>query len=176
VADHVTPWVPTSFVTVTLKLSACPTVSPPRFGVSVRVSAGSGTIVIVADADFVGSVTDVACSSKLADGGISGGAVYVIGVPEALAFADISPHNPSLHSELSSFQVTPLFAGSLVTVAVNACISPTGTFAVLGFTVTVIGAAAVVTVIVAVPDFVPSVTEVAVSVTVAGVGALAGAV
>jgi hypothetical protein len=67
-------------------------------------------------------------------------------------------------------------AGSLVTVAVNACDPLVCTVAVVGESVTVIPAAKAVMVIVAEADFVASLTEVAVSVTVAGVGTAAGAV
>jgi len=68
-----------------------------------------------------------------------------------------------------------LFAGSFVTVTVKFCVPFTTTEAVEGETATAIGGAAV-TVIVAENDLVVSVAEVAVSVTVAGVGTVAGAV
>jgi hypothetical protein len=57
-------------------------------------------------------------------------------------------------------------------VAVNVCVNPTATVAVAGETLTAIA----VSVIVADAFFVGSATEVAVNVTVAGVGAVAGAV
>jgi hypothetical protein len=68
--------------------------------------------------------------------------------------------------------VTPFVCVSFVTVAVNVCVNPTATVAVAGETLTAI----TVSVIVADAFFVVSATEVAVNVTVAGVGAVAGAV
>src|SRR5258708_9828109 len=65
--------------------------------------------------------------------------------------------------------------GSFVTVAVKFCVPLTATDAVAGAIDTVIGGAAM-TVIVAVAVLVPSVAEVAVSVTVGGAGTAAGAV
>jgi hypothetical protein len=64
----------------------------------------------------------------------------------------------------------------LLTVAVNCCCVVTGTVAVVGLIDTEIGTGAALIVIVAPFDFVLSATEVAVSVTVAGDGTLAGAV
>jgi hypothetical protein len=59
-------------------------------------------------------------------------------------------------------------------VAVNFCEAPAGTLAVDGDTLTFSGGSVSVTA--AVADFVPSVTEVAVSVTLAGFGSEVGAV
>ena len=73
-----------------------------------------------------------------------------------------------------SVHVTPLLAESLLTVAVKFCVEPVVTFAVEGDTATLIATPA--TVIVAEDDFVLSVTEVAVRVTVAGDGTELGAV
>jgi hypothetical protein len=75
-------------------------------------------------------------------------------------------------------QFTPLFCASFCTVALNTCEAPVCTVDMEGVTATTIaggGAAGAEIVIVAVEDFVPSVTEVAVNVTVGGVGAAAGA-
>jgi len=73
-------------------------------------------------------------------------------------------------------QATPLLWGSFVSVALNDLVPiPACTFAVAGETVTTIADAAV-TVIVDVFDFVPSRLDVAVSVTMAGLGSVAGAV
>ncbi len=71
--------------------------------------------------------------------------------------------------------VTPLLAGSLVTVAVNCWVPLIATVGFVGEMLTLMGGATV-TVIVAEADMVGSATEVAVSVTAAGVGTLAGAV
>jgi hypothetical protein len=64
--------------------------------------------------------------------------------------------------------VTPAFALSLLTVAVNAALAPDTTDVGGPFRVTDIGALGAEIVIVAVVDFVASVTDVAVTVTVAG--------
>ena len=90
-------------------------------------------------------------------------AVAFVSVPQAV------PEQPlpvSVH-------VTPLFVESLLTVAVKFCVEPVVTFAVEGDTATPIAAPAMV--IVAEDDLVVSETEVAVRVTVAGEGAVAGA-
>ena len=71
-------------------------------------------------------------------------------------------------------QVTAVFP-VFVTVAVNCCVALTGTLGIVGLTVTTITGAAV-TVMVAASDLVPLAMEVAVSVTVAGLGTVAGAV
>jgi hypothetical protein len=82
------------------------------------------------------------------------------------------PHGDAEHDTV---QVTPLFAESLVTVAVNCAVVPGDTVAELGETETVI--AGTVTVMVAEADFDVSATEVAVIVTVKPAdGGLVGAV
>ena len=74
-------------------------------------------------------------------------------------------------------QLTPLFCVSFCSVAEKFCVPmPACTLAEVGPTVTVMGAAGAVIVIVAGADLVLSATEVAVSVIVAGEGKLAGAV
>ena len=91
-------------------------------------------------------------------------AVAFVSVPQVL------PEQP----EPVSVHVTPLLAVSFFTVAVKFCVEPVVTFAVEGDTATPIAAPAMV--IVAEDDFVVSETDVAISVTVAGEGAMAGAV
>ena len=91
-------------------------------------------------------------------------AVAFVSVPQVLTE---QPLPDSVH-------VTPLLAESLLTVALKFCVEPVVTFAVEGDTATLIAAPAMV--IVAEDDFVLSATDVAVSVTVAGEGAVAGAV
>lgn len=88
-----------------------------------------------------------------------------------LRVPQVEPEQP----EPDRAHVTPLFAESFATMAVKFCVPLTATDAVLGETDTVIGGAAA-TVIVAVAVLVVSVAEVAFSVTVAGVGTVAGAV
>jgi hypothetical protein len=75
-----------------------------------------------------------------------------------------------------SVQVTPLFAESFATVAVKACVPFTITLAEGADSVTAMGPAVVVTVIVAEADFVVSATDVAFKITVAGFGTAEGAV
>jgi hypothetical protein len=95
--------------------------------------------------------------------------------PEALDEADTAPQLEPLQPAPDSPQVTPLFCESFCTVAVNVWVPPTVTFAVVGDSVTTIAAGFGVMLIVAAADFVVSLTDVAVSVTVAGAGAFVGA-
>jgi hypothetical protein len=85
------------------------------------------------------------------------------------------PQVEPLQPEPDRLHVTPELVGSFVTVALKFCVALTTTEAVLGETDAVIGGAVVI-VIVAEAVLVPSVAEVAVRVTVAGVGTVAGAV
>ena len=89
----------------------------------------------------------------------------LVNVPQA---APVQPTPDSDH-------VTPLFCVSFCNCAVNGAVNETCTKAEAGRTATEIGAGAEVMVIVEEPDFVVSATEVAVKVTVAGFGAVAGA-
>jgi hypothetical protein len=100
----------------------------------------------------------------------------VIAVPDALADADSVPQTAPLHPVPDSVQVTPLFCESFCTVAVKACVPPVTTLAVVRDRATLIAGGLAVTVIVAAPDLVPSLADVAVSVIAAGEGTLAGAV
>jgi hypothetical protein len=131
---------------------------------------------MAAVAVFVVSVTDVAVSVTNGGVGIAAGAVYVTATPEALVAGATIPHAAPVHPVPDNAQLTPAFALSFVTVALNACVSPTVTLAVASESVTPTPAEAAVTVIVAAPVLVPSATDVAVAVTVAGLGTLAGAV
>jgi hypothetical protein len=94
-------------------------------------------------------------------------------VPEALEVAEMLPQAVPEQPAPVKVQVTPWVL--FVTVAVMVCVPLATTFAVVGDTVTPTTGAAV-TVIVELALLVGSVTEVAVSVTVAGLGTLAGAV
>ena len=173
-----TPAAPTSFVTVAVTFSFCPSVSPPRFGEIVTLIFPTGMLVsvIAAAADFVPSLTDVAVSVTTAGVGTLAGAVYVIPAPEALAFAESVPQAVPAQPTPLSVQLTPLFCASFVTVALNPCVPPAAcTLAVFGETATAITGGAVI-VIVAAADLLASATDIAVSVTTAGVGTLAGAV
>jgi hypothetical protein len=177
-AVHVTPDVPTSLATVALRFKACPSVSPPRFGVTVTLiwPVTTAVIVIVVAAVFVGSVTEVAVNVTVGVAGMLAGAMYVTAAPEALDVGVTVPHAAPVQTAPASDQVTPLPAASFATVAVNACVAPTWTLAVVSKSVTLTAVEAPVTMIVAVPFLDPSATDVAVSVTIAGLGTLAGAV
>jgi hypothetical protein len=172
-----TPLFVVSFVTVAV--NPCVPASCTLVVVSDKLTAiadGAAVTVIVAAADFVASDTDVAVSVTVAGFGTLAGAVYVIAVPEALDVVDKAPHVAPLHPLPDSAQVTPLFAESFATLAVNAWALATCTFAVVSDKLTAIAGGVVVTVIVVVAVLVVSASAVAVSVTVAGFGALAGAV
>jgi len=93
-------------------------------------------------------------------------------VPEADDNADSVPQATPLHPAPDNTQVTPLLCASLVTVAVKFCGWLVCTLATVGATLTATGG---VTVIVAAELLVLSATEVAVSVTVAGLGTVEGA-
>lgn len=82
------------------------------------------------------------------------------------------PQFAPLHPAPSKRQVTA-WLKLLTTVAVNCCVCPTRTFAVVGEMDITVGG---ITVTVDVSNFVLSAFEVAVTVTVGGVGTVAGAV
>ena len=127
--------------------------------------------VMTAEDDTAALATEVAvivtCKSE---GGGVGGAVYVVAAPLAVAVGEMLPQGAGEHDTL---QLTPLWLGSLLTVAtifgttVPACTDETGTV-----TETLIEG----TVIVTVADFVASARDVAVTVTVRSLaGAVVGA-
>lgn len=82
----------------------------------------------------------------------------MVAAPLAVAVGETVPHGVAEHD---TAQVTPMFDGSLVTVAVNCPVAPAATVVLLGATETVIPE----TVMLAVPDTEVFVTEVAVMVT-----------
>ena len=98
--------------------------------------------------------------------------------PEALVVVDKVPQAFPLQPAPLTDHVTPLFCESFCTLAVTDCVLPTCTEDVAGETLTLMagGGGAAVTVKVAIADFVVSVMEMAVMVTVAGDGTLEGAV
>jgi hypothetical protein len=120
-------------------------VAPPETldGVQVtltpEITGAPGVIVIVAEADFVASLTDVAFNVTVAGLGTTDGAVYVTAVPDALDSAETTPQPPAVAHDAA--QVTPFAAASLLTVAVNICVPLTATDAVVGDTATLIGSA-----------------------------------
>ena len=129
-------------------------------------------MVMVANADLVASATEVAVRVTVAGFGTLAGAVYVTGLAVVLLRV---PHvGEQATPPCVRLQVT-FVLGVFCTVAVNCCAPFTGTLADVGDTETLTGGGGV-TVTMAVPDLVESATEVAVTVTVAGVGTVAGAV
>jgi hypothetical protein len=75
-----------------------------------------------------------------------------------------------------SVQFTPLFCESFCSVAAKVCVAFTCTFGVVGEPVTAIAGGGGAIVNMTLDDLVPSETEVAVRVTVGGVGGVVGAV
>jgi hypothetical protein len=94
--------------------------------------------------------------------------------PEALEAADNVPHVAPAHPAPVSVHVTPLFNGSFCTVAVRLCVWLVCTDTAVGFTPIPTGGGGT-TVIVAMALLLPSATDSAVAVTVAGEGTFAGA-
>ena len=85
----------------------------------------------------------------------------MVAAPLAVAVGETVPHEAEEHDTV---QVTPLFVGSLVTVAVNGAVAPASTVAVGGVTETETGVAGIL--MVAEAAFDESAPEVAVIVTV----------
>jgi hypothetical protein len=128
---------PVSFATVAVSVTTCPTTNPPTFGAIVTPTPPTGAvalIVIVADADFVPSATDVAAIVTVAGLGTVPGPVYVTAVPDALVVAESEPQLLAVAQE--SDHVTPLLALSFETVAVKLVAAFTATVAVVGVMLT----------------------------------------
>jgi len=85
------------------------------------------------------------------------------------------PHAAPEQPLPNTLQLTPLFRESFCTVALNPVDCDTCTNAEVGFAVTEIGGGGVVMVMIAEADLVLSAIDVACNVTVAGLGAVAGA-
>ena len=162
-SDQVTPRLPGSLLTVAVKpwLWLCCTLAVD----GETLTDTPASTVTLADAERVASATEVAVTVT-PEAGTAAGAVYspvLLTVPTAV----LPPATPfTLH-------LTPRFCESFCTVAVNCWVIEKPKLVEVGATDTLIGA---VTVMVAALLFVPSVTEVAVSVTAAGFGIVAGAV
>ena len=173
-SDHVTPLFCESFCSVAVKAAVVDTCTDVEVGLTpTEIGNGAAVTVIVADADFVPSATEVALSVTVAGIGTAAGAVYVADVVVTfVSVPQLAPEQPVPESD----HVTPLFCESFCNVAVKAAVVDTCTDVERGLTPTEIGSGAAVTVIVADADFVPSATEVAFIVTVAGAGTAAGAV
>lgn len=168
---HVTPLFCPSFETVAVKLCVSPTFTVAVAGATATEIAGA--TVIVAVPVCVVSVTDFAVNVTVAGEGTAAGGVYVMATPDALEADETVPQVTPLHPAPVSAHVTPWLSRSFDTVAVKLCVKPTLTVAVNGATTTEIAGT---TVIVEEKLRVPSATEVALIVTVAGDGTAAGAV
>ena len=95
--------------------------------------------------------------------------------PDALVVTDSVPQAVPVHPAPDSVHVTPLFCASFCTVALIACVAAVCTVAAVGLTL-IDTAGTAITVMVAAAVLLVSVTDLAVRVTVAGVGIFAGAV
>src|SRR5882672_7710979 len=152
------------FATVAVNCCVNPACTLGVFGLSETLIGK--TTVTVAVSDFVVSATEIAFT-VVAPAGTVAGAVYR---PLAL----IVPTVALPPGTVFTCHVTVVFV-AFVTVAVNCCIRPVTTVAVFGETVTVTaGGADTVTATEA--DLVVSATEIAVTVTEAGLGTALGAV
>jgi hypothetical protein len=129
------------------------------------LTATGGMIVTVALADLVPSATEVAVTVTLAGLGTVPGAVY-------RPVEETVPHAAPVQPVPVRLQVTLVFVDP-VTVAVNCCVFPAATSAVVGEIFTATGGTRVT---VAVADAVVLAAEVTLTVTCAGVGIVAGAV
>jgi hypothetical protein len=123
VTDQVTPAFALSLVTTAVRLVVEPTKSEVGgVGVSATVMEGGGAavMVMVFDAVFVLSVTDVATIVTVLFVGTAEGAVYVVGALLAVEVALKLPHGalPQVTD-----QVTPPLALSLVTTAVRLAVA-----------------------------------------------------
>jgi hypothetical protein len=153
-------------------------VSPPRFGLSdTLMLPGALITVMFALADAVESLTEVAVSVTVPGFGAVSGAVYVIAVPDALDVLEMAPQDVPLQPAPDSVHVAPLFCASFLTVAVNVSELLISRVLLFGETLTAIGGpGGAVIVIAAEAETLLLLTDVAVIVTLAGFGAVAGAV
>jgi hypothetical protein len=128
---------------------------------------------IVAEAVLVGSVTEVAVT--VTENPAVEGAVYVVAVPLAVEVGAKLPQAVALQVTV---HLTPALALSLLTTAVRLAVEPAASdIGGVGLRATeMVGGGAAVIVIVAEAVLVASVTDVAVTVTVAGLGTVLGAV
>ena len=170
VSVHVTPLFCASLLTVAVKFCVLVTLIVAAVGAMLTPTAA--VTVIAAVEIFVASAMDVAFNVTAAGLGTLAGALYVTEVVVALVSV---PHVAPLHPVPESDQVTPLAPVSFVKVAVKFCLPiPACTLEEVGESVIEI-TGTVVTVTVAVSDFVLSAAEIALTVT-APVGIVAGAV
>jgi hypothetical protein len=170
---HVTLLSCVSFVTVAVTLWVFPLSTDALVGFTDTPTAG-GTVTVIANAAvLVVSVTDFAVSVTIAGAGTLAGAEYIIAAPDALDAADNVPQLAPVHPAPLNVHVTPAFCASFFTVAVTLSVFPLCTAAVTGDTDTAISA---ITVTCAVSSAEGCACEIAVMVTVGGVGTVLGAV
>ena len=122
VTDHLTPAFALSLATVAVKaaLVVAARLAGGLFSVTV-IGALGAEIVMVAEADFVESVTEVAVIATVAGLGAVVGAVNLVAAPLAVVAVEKLPH-----CELPQLTVhlTPAFALSLPTTAVTLMVEP----------------------------------------------------
>jgi len=130
--------------------------------------------VIAAAPVVLGSATEAATIETAGLDGTVDGAAYVVASPLAVFVGATVPHEGE-HGALFKVgaQLTPVFAPSFLTVAMNCCVALIPMRTEAGETDTEIGGG--VTVMVAVPALPGSATEVAVSLTIGFEGTDAGA-
>jgi hypothetical protein len=122
VTDQVTPALALSFATVAVKAALVVAAREAGGLLSVTVIGALGVeIVMVAEADFVESVTDVAVTDTVAGLGAEAGAVNFVAVPLAVEAVEKLPHC-ELPQVTDHF--TPAFALSLLTTAVRLITDP----------------------------------------------------
>jgi hypothetical protein len=134
---QVTPWFVESLATAAVNCLAVEMFTEALVGEMLTDTGSDSETVIVAVALLLLFVTEVAVSVTVAGFGTLLGARYVIGTPDALEVADSVPQALPVHPAPDSLQVTPRFAESLRTVAVNCCVPvPASTLALVGDTLT----------------------------------------
>lgn len=102
-------------------------------GATEILMAGTVIIMFSYSEGLSTHVTVIVTLKSLAGG--AAGAMYVVAAPLAVAPGKIVPHGDAEHD---TAQVTPLFGGSLVTVAVNCAVLPANTVVGPGVTLTMI--------------------------------------
>jgi hypothetical protein len=128
---HATPLLPVSFCTVAVNCAPVPAVTVPVVGdTEIETFAGAAVTVMVAEAVFVPSATEVAVTVTVAGLGTVAGAVYVTAAPDALLVGATEPPPEE------TVQFTPLAAVSFTTVAVSIVVAPVCTDPVAGATAT----------------------------------------
>lgn len=152
---HVTPPLLASLPTVAAKFWVVVAVTSAAPGWMLTVIAGT---VTVAEDIASGSPTEVAVKVTCKSLAGGGGALYVVGAPLAVLVGDTPPHGAVAHVTV---QVTPLLLGSFTSVAVTCPVVLARTLGEAGATVTPTDG----TITVAEADFVLSVAELPVTVT-----------